>query len=42
MFYGGAKLFLERIRARECTGYAYSTDGTNFIKYGRPASSRFW
>ena len=41
MFYGGAKLFPERIRTRECIGYAYSTDGTNFIKYGRnPVATR--
>lgn len=41
MFYGGAKLFPERIRTRECIGYAYSTDGTNFVKYGRnPVATR--
>ena len=34
MFYGGAKLYKPRIATRESTGYAYSFDGFNWIKYG--------
>ncbi|MFH1918573.1 MAG: hypothetical protein ABIP48_01620 [Planctomycetota bacterium] len=41
MFYGGAKLFPERIRSRESIGYAYSLTGYDFIKYGRnPVAAR--
>ncbi len=41
MFYGGAHLFPERIRTRECIGYAYSFDGMNFTKHGRnPIATR--
>jgi hypothetical protein len=35
MFYGGAKLFPQRIQSRESIGYAYSLDGYHFVKYGR-------
>jgi len=34
-FYGGAKLFPERIRSRESIGYAYSFDRYHFVKHGR-------
>ena len=41
MFYGGAKLFPQRILSRESIGYATSTDGRNFAKYGRnPVAAR--
>ena len=40
MFYGGAKLFPERIRSRESIGYAYSLDGHHFVKYGRNPVAR--
>lgn len=35
MFYGGAKCSSIRMNSKESIGYAYSTDGTNFIKYGK-------
>jgi len=35
MFYGGAKIYRPRIATRESIGYAYSTDGITFTKYGR-------
>ena len=35
MFYGGAKIYKPRILSRESVGYAYSTDGYRFVKYGR-------
>ncbi len=34
LFYGGAKLFRPRRLTRESIGYAYSADGTHFVKYG--------
>ena len=34
-FYGGAKLFPERIRSRESIGYAYGFDRYHFVKHGR-------
>lgn len=41
MFYAGAKVQDPRILSRESLGYAYSTDGFNFRKYGRnPIASR--
>jgi len=41
MFYGGAKLYRPRILTRESIGYAYSTDGVHFTKYGRnPVAAR--
>ena len=35
LFYGGAKLFPNRMQTRESVGYAYSFDGYHFTKYGR-------
>ena len=41
MFYGGAKIYRPRIATRESIGYAYSTDGINFVKYCRnPVAAR--
>ena len=41
MFYGGAKIYRPRIATRESIGYAYSTDGINFVKYRRnPVAAR--
>ena len=41
MFYGGTKLYNPRMLSRESIGYAYSYDGSHFIKYGRnPVATR--
>jgi hypothetical protein len=34
MFYGGSKEYVPRRLTRESIGYAYSTDGMHFTKYG--------
>ena len=40
MFYGGAKPHSYRLRSQESIGYAYSLDGTSFMKYGRNPVAR--
>jgi hypothetical protein len=41
VFYGGAKQYLPRLETRESIGYAWSTDGLHFQRYGaNPVAAR--